>query len=476
MGRLFSLIMAGMLLTGAAGGWVPDAAGERAVAQTAVRPLGPSAPTSPYSVYLPIIFKKYAAGYVSPFGIDMYGDNSVANGQNQMQAAGSGWETVTFQWSSIEPAAPVAGVHTYDWSGFDGIAGRASAAGMHLFALFTGNPAWAASLAGGPVNPGNLADLVRITTAAAERYDGDGLNDAPGSPVVADWSYYAEPDNQSHWGNNPSAYADMIAVVANGVHAANPKAIVMIGGLAYDNFTPGGPFVQTFLASVLDLLNAKPGGAPAYLNALAFHFYPINIVRWPTIKDKAAEIRSILSAHGAASLPLIVPEMGYWSQTVPGHPEFDSNEPQQARRLVQMFMRGLSVGIQQMSWFAVFDGGTGIEAHGLFRGTDLNSPKPAYAAYATMTSELYGGQYVGPLSGSGIEGYIFSIGGSQETVVWATGTSANVSFHQSCVRRVDYVGNVTNISDGTPGWDQDTTAGQITLQVLKDQPIYVGGC
>jgi hypothetical protein len=251
----------------------------------------------------------------------------------------------------------------------------------------------------------------------------------------------------------------------------------MIGGLAYDSFTTsGGHYVQSFLAGVLDRLNTKTGGAPAYLGAMAYHYYPIDTVRWPTIKDKTAEIRSVLSAHGAGGLPLIVPEMGYWSEAVAGHPEFNSTETQQATGLVEMFVRGLSVGIQQMSWFAVFDSGPGTEAHGLFRGIDLNSAKPSYSAYATLTAELHGYHYASQLGAAGIEGYVFSVGSSQKTVAWATGSSANITFHQSCLRRVDYVGNAANVSDGNPTWDKDTTPGQITLKLFKDTPVYVSGC
>ena len=106
------------------------------------------------------------------------------------------------------------------------------------------------------------------------------------------------------------------------------------------------------------------------------------------------------------------------------------------------------------------------------------SAKPAYTAYATLTSELYGAKYTSALSGPGLEGYVFTkASGPQKTVVWAVNqASANITFHQSCVRRVDYLGAVAAIGDGDPTWDKDATVGQITLQVLRDQPIYVSGC
>jgi len=175
---------------------------------------------------------------------------------------------------------------------------------------------------------------------------------------------------------------------------------------------------------------------------------------------------------------LIVPEMGYWSEAVPHHPEFDSNETKQAEVLVEMFVQGLAVDLKQMSWFMVFDSSTGTEAHGLFRGVDLSSPKPSYTAYATLTTQLFQVKYKSAVSGPGLEGYVFTTApGPLKTVVWARNqASANVSFHATCLRRVDYLGGVTIVADGNPTWDKDGVIGQITLQVLQDQPIYVSVC
>src|SRR5579859_6839086 len=253
-----------------AGGRIPSASGEHPAGDTLARPLAPNAPASPpYITYLPLVIKRYVTGYVSPFGIDMYSNNSDADGQSKMQAAGAGWETVVFHWSDVEPTAPISGVHTYNWSTFDGVAARAQASGMSLFVLFSSNPSWAAALAGGPVTSTHVVDLNNVVAAAAERYDGDGLDDAPGDPVVRYWSFYAEPDNNSlsaaqhagkgYWGDNPSGYGDMIAGVSTAMHAANPQAVVMIGGLAYDAFTPTGHYVKAFLGGVLDRLNPNYG-------------------------------------------------------------------------------------------------------------------------------------------------------------------------------------------------------------------------
>ena len=424
------------------------------------------------TVYLPLVARDYDPTYVSPFGIVMYGNVDGANGAQKMQEAGSQWVTTLLDWSPIEPTQG----GPRDWSSFDTKAQNAKAAGMDVFVLFTSNPSWAAALPNGPVT--DTQNLVDFVTAMAERYDCDGADDAPGSPCVHYWSFYAEPDRHSRWGDNGMGYAAMLSQVSPAIHAANPQAQVLIGGLAYDNFEEdGGPFVRSFLTDTLAALNGYPGGARAYIDAVAFHFYPISGGRWPTIREKALEVRGIMERHGVGDLPLLSPEMGYWSAEEAG-----SSESRQARWLVQTYVRGLSVGLQHMSWYAVFDLIDGIgttEEHGLFWDQDLNKPKLAYFAYDTMTHELAGARYYRSLQVANAEAYVFLMpGGRHKKVVWATASKANVAFPYPCLRRVDTLGNAqAAIYDGDLTWDQDqATNSQIVLETQQDTPLYVEPC
>ncbi|HEY76429.1 MAG TPA: hypothetical protein G4O00_09650 [Thermoflexia bacterium] len=433
------------------------------------------------TVYLPLVVRRYDPTYVSPFGIVMYGRVDDASGLQVMKDAGSKWVTTILRWSDIESTEG-----SYDWSSFDTKAQNAQAAGMEVFVLFTGNPPWAAALPGGPVT--DTQDLVSFVTMMVERYDCDGVNDAPGSPCVHYWSFYAEPDNgdinraragKGYWGHDGAGYAAMLSQVSPAIHAASPRAKVLIGGIAYDYFEPDGPFVRSFLTDTLSALNTYPGGAGAYIDAVAFHYYPINPA-WSSIREKAMEIRSIMERHGVGDLPMICPEMGYWSAEEAG-----SSEAIQARRLVQMFVRGISVGLEHMSWFTVFDASPEqvaqypTEEHGLFPYNDLTHPKQSYYAYQTLTQELYGARYLQPLGTSNAEGYVFqTLDGYEKTVLWATVSSTSVSFPYSCLRLVDTTGNVYSpVYDGDPTWDWDGTVnGEIALGVYRDTPFYVEPC
>lgn len=427
------------------------------------------------ALFLPLLTQASDPTYRSPFGVVIYGSLGAAAGVPEMEAAGARWVTTSLDWSSIEPQKGVR-----NWSSFDAKAEAAQDAGMDLFVLFTGNPSWAAELPGGPVY--NIQDLVSFVTAMAERYDCDGLSDAPSHPCVFSWSFYAEPDNgdynraingKGYWGHNGAGYAAMLSHVTPALRGANPRSRVMIGGLAYDFFEEdGGPYVRRFLADTLDALQGL-GGIATYLDAVAFHYYPISPQLWPTIADKAAEIQGIMQAHGAGSLPLLCPEMGYWSS-----PTFGSSEDQQARRLVQMFVRGYAAGVQMSSWYKVYDA-SGDDypdrSAGLFRVD--KSPKPSYYAYQTMTRELEGLHYKGLLNAPGAEGYVYRMGGGRtKTVVWSRAGTIQVVFPFTHLRLVNTLGQEYDIQDnqqGQPGDKDGGVVGQIALEIYENQPVYV---
>ena len=431
----------------------------------------PAPQTFAYQVFLPHAGR--TIGALNPYGIVMYGAIDAANGTQKMQAAGATWVTALLDWGTIEPSEGV-----YDWSSFDTNVANAKAAGLQVRVLFTGDPSWAWLPDHSATVPQKRLDFVQ---QMAERYNCNGVNDAPGQLCVHDWSFYPEPDayyswmanvpgSKGYWGHRPGDYATMIAGVADTIHAVDPSAHVMIGGLAYDSFEDqGGRFVRTFLNDVLYTLNTQYGGATKYLDTIAFHYYPLSFA---SLKDKIQTIRAIMTTYGVDQLPLVIPEAGYWSSTEAG-----SSETQQAQRLVQMYVQGLAYGVQELSWYAVFDEAPGSEEHGLFWGTDLSKPKMAYSAYSTLTKELAGPIYLSTLNQAGVEGYVFLTTLHQQvTVFWATGTPQQVTFPNQCLRVVDIIGNATTVQDGGAGDQDHATNNSIALAAATDNPVYVSAC
>jgi hypothetical protein len=429
-----------------------------------------------HKLYLPLSIHLFDPTYVNPFGIVMYGNVDPAHGLPQMQAVGAKRVTTFLDWGTIQPNE-----QTLDWSSFDTKVRNAQAAGMEVFALFTGDPAWAWNADRSATIPEKRRTFVR---AMIQRYDCDGRDDAPGGLCVRQWSFYAEPDfyvdyyqdnpgYKGYWGKRGAEYAQMLADVATVVHAEDPAARVMIGGLAYDAFLdhPGDTrgFVREFLPIVLATLNARPGGVRAYLDAIAVHYYSL---QFPSIRDKIAEIRGIMQTHGAATLPVLVPETGYWSSQAVG-----SSELKQAQRLVQIYVEGLSAGAQEISYFTVFDSGAGMEASGLFHGQDLNRPKLAYSAYRALTGELAGAKYVRLLNQAGVKGYVFRTPrGSEKTVFWGDKAAGSAIFGSHCSRVVDTFGVARIVNDGGAGDSDGRVNGQIRVVAGADDPLYLESC
>ena len=401
-----------------------------------------------------------------PFGINMYGSIDDAAGLQEMTHLT--WVATSVFWSDIEPNPPTDGTPTYDWSFYDAKLGNAVDAGLAPLALVRGNPPWAAEYPGGPVY--DMNNLTRFLHDLVERYDGDGADDAPGSVLVQHWMLYPEPDNGSeayaqlgkgYWGHNAAGLAQLLAEVQPVMKAADPGAKVMIGGLAYDWFEDqGGPFVRSFLPDVLE------AGGGEYLDMVAIHYYPLS---FGTISTKMQDVKSILNSHGYGDLPMICPEMGYWS-------ERESSEEEQARRLVRMFVRGMSLDLSIMTWFAVFDDGVDTEAHGLLNPD--HTPKPAYTAYTVLVSELTSARYSRTLDTEypEVEGYVFSTerGTREKDVLWVEGgeVTRDLSFPVSALRVVQKGGEESIIYDGGAGDLDGIADGKVTIEITGS-PVYV---
>jgi hypothetical protein len=95
-----------------------------------------------------------------------------------------------------------------------------------------------------------------------------------------------------------------------------------------------------------------------------------------------------------------------------------------------------------------------------------------------MTRELGYARFTSVLNAAGAEGYLFMMAdGTQKTVVWGISPSpTQVSFAQTCARRVEMLGSSSQIVDGGAGDLDGAANGQVRVQVSQDQPIYVGAC
>ncbi len=160
-----------------------------------------------------------------------------------------------------------------------------------------------------------LTQFTSFVGALVERYDGDGSNDAPGSPKVEYWEFYNEPDAgicTRHAGAIGKEYAQMLApyIQREKLQIRMQKccwAELPTTGLRIKN----GPFVREFLDDVLE-----NGGGP-HFDIMNFHQYPPFAANWgapngPGLVEKTRAIRAKLTEYGLDK-PIMITESGMHS-------------------------------------------------------------------------------------------------------------------------------------------------------------------
>jgi hypothetical protein len=330
----------------------------------------------------------------------------------------------------------------------------------------------------------NTSDLLEFMSALIERYDGDYVNDAPGSPVVQDFELYNEPDsanvadaasgNFGPWGHNGAGYAHLLQTLYPVVKAASPKANLVMGGIALDWFEEnGGAFDSKFLDDVLRACRGKQ-----CFDIANFHYYPVFRPRWePYGRDligKANYVKQKLRAYDFTNVKLICTETS-WGSKPPTDPADWTGPELQDRYVIKAFLRSMAAGLEPLTWYTMKETG---EAYlpGLLQAD--NQPKSSYWVFQKMTSMLAGVEYQRSLTlaetGSGkIEGYVFTTSqGRRLDVVWTEDQTYFISsddpqlplvVNARQLRAVDKYGNET--------WLNSTT-GKITV-VVRGSPLYL---
>lgn len=431
------------------------------------------------TLFLPILNNHYDSRFPAPlFGMQMYSSTATTSKYYPfLIGSGTSWVRVPIDWQHIEPEKLSPAI--YSWSRTDQIvaASRPDMGGLHMIGVIDILPAWAQLIPGavsGPIRPDALDDFAEFVKATVERYDGDGHEDAPGSPVIKHWEIINEPDggNPMRWGEYGEEYAEMLAIAYTAIKTADPGALVLFGGIAYDWFDyQGGPFVSSFLDDVL----AAGGGN--YFDVMNFHMYPSFAPNWNSLstglKGKAEAIRVKLAEYGFEK-PIVITEAGWHNST---DTEPISSDEKQATRLVQLVTQSYAVGAKVMIWFMLSDPGGFLPNFGLVTNEDPPMPKEAYTAYQNAVSILSSARFVQDLSQvdsalgkETIELYQFRTPNGPLYVGWVNPYSSAetryVQISASSVTLIDPWGEViTSIANNMDN--------EIMSIPITNQPIYI---
>lgn len=461
-------------------------------ARPSSEPAQPAAAEQTARIYLPATLY----GRMSPwsensiFGVQVYNDSRPSSRYHSaLIDSGATWLRVAVYWGMAEPVNTTPAGYTWSYADM-GLAAAlpATGGGVRVIGTIENAPPWALldiTKPDGPLKPGNLADFQEFVGALVERYDGDGFQDAPGSPIVDYWELYNEPDRiltttDGRWGNHPTEYAAMLAAIYPVVKSRNPRAQVLLGGLAYDFFEDqGGPFSRTFLDGVL----AAGGGN--HFDIFNFHTYPSFAHNWlpagqqgggTGLLQKSKHLEDKLAKTGLIK-PMFITEAGWHSNSTP---TAQGSEEIQARYVVQLFTQSLAAGIDSMIWWMLFDPGEGGWDNGLVTTDNPPHRKQSFYAYQTLVKRMTGKAFVRTLSDGEttnplVEAYQFrdTLNGSTHYMAWlnpvATNNTTLITLNAEEVRLIDIYGTpLGTVADGDDGADD----GRVRV-TLTGRPAYI---
>ncbi|MDX2705409.1 cellulase family glycosylhydrolase [Streptomyces sp. PA03-6a] len=233
-------------------------------------------------------------------------DADLARGLDDAVAVGVTWVRMDLSWNNIQPDSP----YTYSWHRFDRVAKAAEARGLKVLPVLAYTPKWAraAGCTSGqscaPADPEIFASFAKL---AAERYSAMGIHT---------WEVWNE-ENIGFWkpAADPKGYTTLLRATSQALRAADPKAYVIMGGLAVAKTEPARHRLsQTdFLTAVCKL------GGNKYVDAVGYH--PFNYPTLPSatpgtgtaferISNFRENLVGILDKYGTPDMPIWLTETG----------------------------------------------------------------------------------------------------------------------------------------------------------------------
>jgi hypothetical protein len=240
----------------------------------------------------------------SPFGIAwffLYGTHGVpaATFMPQVRELGGGFTKVYLFWQQIEPEPG-----RYDWTAVDAFLDQLHSPDEGLVSLFTASE-WATTKRSSMLPPSPAKDL-----DAYYRFVFETVKHCRGR--VRYWQNDAEPNNPIYWAGTKEQFVEHLKVFHRAVKAADPAALVVVGG--YDGlFVPPG--MKALPGQKTDPFPQQEAGLRFFDHVLqagaeAFDVFDLRLYGDPySIEARVAYLRSRMRAFGYER-PFICTEYG----------------------------------------------------------------------------------------------------------------------------------------------------------------------
>ncbi len=256
--------------------------------------------------------------------------------------AGVGKVRRGFYWNNIEPANDA-----WNFAGYDVMVPLIKNAGLEPVAMLTHGVGWA--MPNGSPSDIDPADFTDFTGTTAARY----------ADEVDYYEIWNEPNTSRFWDPEPDPdhYGTLLKAAYLAVHANDPTAMVMFGGMS--SFDDKNLFDERGLWSFLARVGEYHPDLCDYLDGLAMHPYTflqqpgpemhfdLGFYRYPDLRGNIAEVRAMLDELGCADLPIHLTEMGWPSLLI-------GNDRQAAYYSRGVLLAG-SVGVAGFYWYTFFD-------------------------------------------------------------------------------------------------------------------------
>ena len=280
------------------------------------------------------------------------------------------WVRIDIDWSVVERERG-----QFDWAVSDNFVDEAVARRMKVLVVLAFSPDWARSSATSHSRPDHLSDYAGFARIAAERYASRGVHT---------WEIWNEPNSNKFWPQRPDVneYGGLFKAAADAIRSVDPRATLLIGGLAprYD-----GPSASIPPTDYLEQLYGN--GAAQLSDGIAVHPYSFPALPMDTTERTIGEFRDLpalraaMDRHRDGRKRIWITEFGAPTGTGPNA----VSEADQARAILQAREQ-----LERWDWagpliyYELVDGGTNLtdieENFGVLRD-DLS---PKFAAVALM--------------------------------------------------------------------------------------------
>jgi len=307
----------------------------------------------------------------SPFGISIAGflAKDYSQSLEYMEEAGAG--TVRFManpsWGSLSWQNVEYEKGKFDWSEPDEHYLKAKEHKLDIMVnIYPDTPKWNPNYDDNVIMqyPGDMDAYLDFIKKAAERYDGDGIQDAPGSPVVNSWILGTEMwrgegwtdtnSGKKWWDGTPEEYATLFVETYKAIKIANSDAVLkMAGSNPLLDEEEGTDYEDAVYKELRKLIQDIPNFSFAY----SLHFYPGDKRDFEAYTHAIDLAREVLDGNNFYNVPITITDTACFLSK-----EDSSKEENTAKHIIKTYVVGLAHDVKNIVWAQLSDGND--EAYG----------------------------------------------------------------------------------------------------------------